>query len=159
MQRIIPILICVLLLCSCSRTALHEAQSVVAEADSLRALGIQYDDSLRIAQSVATLTKWRHIHKNDYAKANYYYGRLLRNRDNYVSAMQCFIDASHSGSDDYNLLGRVYSNIATLCSYEENNQLAFQIYEKSSKCFYEAKNQSAYYYALNDMAFILVLLQ
>ena len=147
------------MLCFCSCNRLHEAQSVVAEADNLRNSGIMYDDSTRLAAAVATLKPMRLFHPTDYAKANYYYGRLLRNRENYVAAMQCFIDATESNTDDKELLGRVYSNIATLCSFEENNQLAYQIYEKSSKCFYEAKNLSAYYYALNDMAFMSVLLQ
>ena len=129
----------IILLCFSSCNRLQEAQKVVAECDSLLNAGLLYEDSASLAGAVGTLNHYRLLYPTEYAKANYYYGRLLRSRENYVAAMQCFIDATETHTNDYNVLGRSYSNIATICSYEENFKLAYDLYEKSSQCFNKAK--------------------
>ena len=157
------------LLTTISCTSIHEAQHTLNVADSLRTEGIAYADSAKLSQAVSTLSKVKYFYPNDYARANYYYGRLLREEGSMPKAMQCFIDASHTDpatpiykrignkyrnmtADDYNLLGRVYSNMGTICHLADEFDLSYQMYEQSAEQFKKANNVTAYYYALNDMA-------
>ena len=80
------ILLAVLLLGLFSCTSIREAQEVVAEADSLRAEGVQYTDSAALADAAATLERVRLIYPTAYAHANYYYGRILRKHGNQPEA-------------------------------------------------------------------------
>lgn len=135
--------------------ALNQSQHVLYTADSLQAQGITYTDSTNIAHTVATLSKFRYFVPNDYAKANYYYGRLLREQGNPTQAMQCFINALHYNTKNKDLQGRVYTNIAIMCRLEGNHQLAYQMFEKSSEQFKQINDSIAYFYAVNSMAFEL----
>ena len=156
MRHILPAYFLIFLIfTSCATPSVREAREVLAECDSLRAAGQLYADSARLADIVTSLNPIRFFYPDDYAKANYYYGRLLRNRDNYVAAMQCFIDASHSRTDDYNLLGRVYSNIGTMCHLVGEFELSYDMYKESAKQFKAGNNLMLYYYDLNNMAFEL----
>lgn len=67
-----------LMLTGCSHPALHKAREVITVADSLRAEGQAYTDSVTIAEAYNTLHSWRYFCPTDYARACYYYGRLLR---------------------------------------------------------------------------------
>lgn len=144
-----------MLLLSCSPKALREAKGVVAQADSLRATGQMYMDSTCLAQSYTTLCAWRSVHADEYAHACYHYGRLLREKDNPVEAMHCFIEASHTPTHDYHILGRVYSNMGSICHLANEFQLSYDMYEKSADMFMRNGDSTAYFYALNDMAFEL----
>ena len=144
-----------LMMVSCSPRALHEAQGVVAQADSMRAEGRMYDDSLALAQAYGTLGQWSWFHADEYAHACYHYGRLLREKDNPVEAMQCFINASHTPTRDNHILGRVYSNMGSICHLASEFQLSYEMYEHSAEIFMQAGDSIAYFYALNDMAFEL----
>ena len=121
-------------------------------ADSLRVKGIAPTDSTLWAETVASLTPWRYFYPTDYAKANYYYGRLLREKGYHPQAMQCFIDASNAKTNDHVLLGRVYSNIADMCRLEGNYDLAYSVHDLSKKQFAKAGNTQLYYYAINNQA-------
>ena len=75
----------------------RDAQQTVALADSLRVNeGATYDDSLALAEAYSTLGHWRLIYPDDYARACYYYGRMLRSRGDQVSAMRAFINGMHA---------------------------------------------------------------
>lgn len=89
---------------------------------------------------------------NQYAAECYQRGRELRAADQPVAAMQCFVDATHSGTDDYRLLGRVYSNMANMCRQAERHEKAYAIYEQSTVCFRRAEDTLAVAYGLNNMA-------
>ena len=153
-------------------------QQTLAEADSLRGMGIimgmpfrdtkdscsvenhdrcraENEDSLRLAEAVAVLYPWRRVYADEYAKANYYYGRLLRAKDHYPEAMQCFINAIHSRSKDYHILGRVYSNMGTISHLAGEYDLSYEMYEHSADMFLRNGDTINYYYALNNMAFEL----
>lgn len=145
-----------LLLTGCSSRALHEAQEVVKTADSLRAEGKAYTDSVAIAETYNTLHTWRYFYPTDYARSCYYYGRLQRAKDDPVSAMQAFINASHSHTHDYHLLGRVYANMGDISHLAGEYNLAYDMYEQCSQLFLKNGDTLSYYYALNDMAFELV---
>lgn len=89
---------------------------------------------------------------DEFALENYQRGRELRAEGKEVEAMQCFIDAAHSGTTDMRLLGRVYSNMANMCRQAERHELACTLYEQSTGFFNMAHDTLAVAYALNNMA-------
>ena len=141
-----------LLLTGCSPRALREAQRVVAQADSLRSEGVPYTDSVTMAGAYNTLEKWQYIYPTDYARACYYYGRLLRNNDDPVAAMQVFINATHTNTRDYHILARTYSNMGSICQLANEHMLSYDMYSYSADLFLQNGDTILYYYALNDMA-------
>ena len=145
---------------ACSRHALHDAQTVVAQADSLwhagQMYGIDQGDSSTLAQAYETLGKiplpFREGLGFSYAHACYHYGRLLRKKGDPVSAMQVFINATHSHTRDYHILGRIYSNMGSICHLAGDFPLSYDMFERSSNMFLQNGDTINYYYALNDMA-------
>ena len=152
------------LLSSCSFHDLHQAQSIVKQADSLRAEGQMYSDSLTLAQACETLGKssllsiFNYQLSTDYAHACYHYGWLLREKDDPVSAMQAFINATHTRTRDSHILGRVYSNMGDICHHADEFSLSYDMFKRSAEMFLRDGDSLAYYYALNDMAFEKVML-
>ena len=161
-------------LCGCSSRALDEAQAVVAQADSLwhigQTYGIDEGDSASLAQAYETLKKQSAVSRQlsevfpfvpctsslcTYAHACYHYGRLLRQKDDPVSAMQVFIDATHSRTRDYHILGRVYSNMGSICHLANEFTLSYDMYQRSADCFLKNGDTLNYYYAMNDMTYEL----
>lgn len=157
---------------SCVR--LQEARQIAIEADSLRAYNIVFEDSIRLAKSAHTLDNfiYRNFYPKEFACINYYYGKLLRKKGNQLGAMRCFIKASHTdpetafsnrigvpfrqiNTEEYNILGRTYSNMGSMCHLEHKYQLSFDLFSKSTKQFKLANNKRAYYYGLCSMAFEL----
>ena len=146
---------------------MREAQEVVAHADSLREAHLyaqnEYDDSLSLAQAYETLKEiplpfreWLGLNSS-YAHACYHYGRMLRAKDNYVEAMKVFIDATHSRTRDYHILGRVYSNIAEMCHLAGEYQLSYDMFAKCADCLLQNGDTISHYYGLNEMAFELAV--
>ena len=152
---------------SCSSRAIHEAAAVVAQADSLWQAGLMYGidagDSLTLAQAYKTLgdipLPFRTLlgvgSSDSYAHACYHYGKLLRAKDHPVEAMQAFINATHSRTRDYHILGRVYSNMGSICHLAGDFPLSYDMYERSANCFLADNDSLSYYFLLNDMAFEL----
>ncbi len=161
--------VAVCLFTGCSRRALHEAQTVVAQADSARAEGRMYGtekaDSIALAQAYHTLnnhplspytlhlTPYTVHLSSYYVRACYHYGRLLREKDDPVAAMQCFINATHARSRDYHILGRVYSNMGSICHLAGEFPLSYDMFERSADCFLQGGDTLLYYYGLYRMAF------
>ena len=154
--------VAVCLFTGCSRRALHEAQAVVTAADSARAEGRMYGtekaDSIALAQAYHMLNNHPFLTFNaqlstDFSHACYHYGRLLREKDDPVAAMQCFINATHARSRDYHILGRVYSNMGTICELAGEYAMSYDMFERSADCFLQGGDTIAYFYALNDMAY------
>ena len=141
-----------LLLSGCKSRAVEEAREVIAVADSLRAEGQGYTDSVVIAEAYNTLEKWQYLYPTDYVHACYHYGRLLRNNDDPVAAMQVFINATHTSSKDYHILGRIYSNMGSISHLAGEYQLAYDMYSQSADLFLQIGDTLLYYYLLNDMA-------
>ena len=158
----------------CSSRALHEAEAVVAQADSLwqegKMYGMDEGDSLTLAQAYETLQEHsvfssqfsevfpfvqRTSFLRTYAHACYHYGKLLRAKDHPAEAMQAFINATHSRTHDYHILGRVYSNMGSICHLAGDFPLSYDMYEKSANIFLQNGDTLAYYYGLNDMAYEL----
>ena len=141
-----------LLLSGCKSRAVEEAREVITVADSLRAVGQGYTDSVAIAEAYNTLEKWQYLYPTDYVHACYHYGRLLRNNDDPVAAMQVFINGTHSRTKDYHILGRIYSNMGSLSHLAGEYQLAYDMYSRSADLFLKDGDTVSYYYLLNDMA-------
>ena len=142
-------------LTACMPRAVREAQTVVAEADSLRAEGQMYDDSVQLAEAYEALDRWQWFYADDYAHACYHYGRLLREKGDPVAAMQVLIRATHSRTHDYHILGRVYSNMGSICHLANDYSLSYDMYQRSADMFLSNGDSQNYYYALNDMAYEL----
>lgn len=154
-----------------SCTSVREAQHTVAVADSLRAAGAVFDDSLVLADAADVLGTCgnRLLRPDDYTRACYHYGRLLRRRGDQVAAMRCFISGTHAQYicrpvknplfSDHTTLGRIYSNMGDFCHLEGNFQLAYEVKAFSADCFAKTDDTTAYYYALYEMAFELAELK
>ena len=82
----------------------------------------------------------------------YEQGKTLREEGRQVEAMQVFIEAAHSGTDDEALLGRIWSNMANMCRQANDHSTAFEVYTFSAEHFRKAGDTLAYAYALNNMA-------
>ena len=132
-----------------------EACSVLRTADSLRAQGVLIDDSIALARAVTALGSHQRRHADDYVRACYYYGCLLRKRNNYTAAMQTFINAVHTETQRHDILGRVYSNMGSLCQKSSEFELAYQMYEMCAEQFMAAKDTTMYYFAFHAMAYEL----
>ena len=148
---------------ACSRSV-QESRHTLAVADSLRVHeGRLYDDSMAIADAYATFGSRRLIYPDDYARACYYYGRLLRNRGNQVAAMQAFIAGTHAPYidrivplpwfNDYHILGRIYSNMGTMCHLAGEYELSYEMYENAADVLLHINDSVNYYYAIYNMAF------
>lgn len=143
------------LLSSCSPRTLREAQAVVLQADSLWSAGQMCSDSVSLAQAYGTLDQWQWISPDAYVHACYHYGKLLREKEDPVSAMQAFINATHTRSHDYQILARVYSNMGSMCHLACEYPLSYDMYECSANLFLENGDTLLYYYGLNNMAYEL----
>ena len=82
----------------------------------------------------------------------YQNGKALREEGKQVEAMQAFIEAAHSETEDEALLGRVYSNMANMCRQANDHETAYEVYEISAVHFRKTNDTLAYAYALNNMA-------
>ena len=149
-------------LSSCVPHSVREARDVVAQADSLwhagQMYGVDAGDSATLAQAYKTFEAWQWVEPTAYAHTCYHYGKLLRAKDNPVAAMEVFINATHSHTRDYHILGRVYSNIGSICHLAGEFPLSYDMYQRSAECFLYNNDTISYYYALNDMAFELAML-
>lgn len=142
-------------LSACTSHSLQNAQGIVVKADSLWKVGQIYEDSTQLAQACEELGYWRMIYPNEYAHACYHYGRLLRQKEDPVAAMQVFINAAHSRTRDYHFLGRVYNNIGDMCHRAGEYALSYDMFEQSANMYLRDGDTLSYYYCLNDMAFEL----
>ena len=149
----------------CSSRALHEAEAVVAQADSLWQAGLMYGidagDSLSLAQAYETLGAYQFLSpftfhpSSSFTHACYHYGKLLRAKDDPEEAMQAFINATHSRTHDYHILGRVYSNMGDLCHLANEYALSYDMYERSGQMYLLNGDSLLYFYDLNNMAYEL----
>ena len=147
----------------CSSRAIHEAEAVVAQADSLwhegKQYGIDEGDSATLAQAYETLGAYQFLSpftfhpSSSFTHSCYHYGKLLRAKDNPVEAMQAFINATHSRTRDYNILGRVYSNMGDLCHLANVYALSYDMYERSGQMYLLNGDSLLYFYDLNNMAY------
>ena len=96
-------------------------------------------------------------HADQSALAYYEEGKALRKSGKPIEAMQVFLRASHSGTHDEALLGRVYSNMANMCRLANAHATAYTVYGSSAEHFASSSDSLAYAYALNNMAWELAV--
>ncbi|MBQ6790222.1 MAG: hypothetical protein IJP76_02065 [Paludibacteraceae bacterium] len=101
--------------------------------------------------SVLALVSCEQRTNND-ARALYEQGKMLRAEDEHVQAMQCFLQAAHSRTNDQELLGRVWSNMANMCRQANEHQTAYRVYAISANHFFASGDSLTFAYALNNMA-------
>jgi len=150
---------------ACTPRAIREVKGVVAQADSLwhagQMYGVDAGDSATLAQAYETLGAIPLPFReglglgSSYARSCYYYGRLLRAKEDPVSAMQVFINATHSHTRDYHILGRVYSNMGDIAHLANEFELSYDMYKRSGDMYLKNGDTLLYYYDLNNMAFEL----
>ena len=140
-------------LTSCA--GVRDARTTIAQADSLLLQNEVYEDSVSLAQAVDAMKPWQLFAPTDYAKACFYYGRLLRSWGYYAEAMPYLINARRARTSDHELLGRVYSNIAYMCRLEGNYPLAHEVYTRSAEEFRKAGDSLRYHTGCVNMAYAL----
>lgn len=136
-------------------TSVRDARATIAQADSLLVAGEVCEDSAALARAVNALTPWQLFAPTDYAKACFYYGRLLRIHTYYADAMIHLINARHARTNHSELIGRVYSNIAYMCRLEGNYPLAYDMYVCSAEAFLAAEDTTRYLIGQTNMAYAL----
>ena len=154
-------LILTIFLVACSPRAIQEAKQTVSQADSLWHAGTPCDDSASLAKAYETLGAIPFLFREGlgvnatYAHSCYHYGRLLRQKENPAEAMQVFINATHSHTRDYHILGRVYSNMGDIAHLAGEFELSYDMFERASIMFLHNSDTVSYYFCLNSMAFEL----
>ena len=152
-------LLLVCIFAACAPRSIREAQEVVAQADSLwhegKIYGVDEGDSATLAQAYEAFRHFPLSCGEGRGEVAYHYGRLLRAKENPVEAMQVFLETTHSRTRDYHILGRVYSNMGSICHLAGEFQLSYDMYERSADMFIRNGDTLAFYYAYNDMAFEL----
>lgn len=96
-------------------------------------------------------------HADADAQSLYEEGKRLREAERQVEAMQCFLNAAHSGTKDEALLGRVWSNMANMCRLANEHVTAAEVYRISASHFAASGDTLAYAYALNNVAWELAV--
>ena len=152
---IVLLLLCAFAFAMTSCRSVHEARATVAQADSLLQADQVFDDAEALHQAVHALSPWRVLMPTSYAKACFFYGRLLRINRSYSEAMPYLLYARAARTNDHELLGRVYSNIAYICRMESNYSLACTMYECSAQAFLQAGDSMRYRIGLTNMAYAL----
>ncbi|MGN0236231.1 MAG: hypothetical protein ACI4BD_08005 [Paludibacteraceae bacterium] len=126
----------------------HEAERIVATADSLDALHEVYTDTVALRTVVE---KWdkkilRQLKHNPLGRAYYYLGR---NYDDfyadYATATQCYIRSDRLGMDAPLACGRVNACMGYICSQHNADSLALWYNERALRYFQTAGD--SFYYA------------
>ncbi len=150
------------LLLACSPCALHEARCVVAKADSLRnqwqIYGDEKEDSITLANAYHMLYRWRTLYPYYFTHACYHYGCLLREQENPIGAMEIYLQAMHTRTDDYDILGRVYSNVGDICHSAGEYSLSYDMFDCSANTFLRGGDTLSYFDCLSRMAYELAVL-
>lgn len=138
----------VLLLCFSSCSSWHEAERVIAMADSIdQTEHVIYSDTAVLGKTIRTLDNpfGRLFMSNTLGKAYYYMGRNYSLSNQIVEAAGCYIEADRLQIDDPIYRGRVNSCMGYICAQNNNDSLALIFYEQSKEAFTESGND--WYYA------------
>ena len=143
-QRILTqIVSVVLLLCFSSCSSWHEAERVIAMADSIdQTKHVIYDDTAALGRTIRCLDNpfGRVLMSNTLGKAYYYMGRNYSLSNQIAEAADCYIRADRLQIDDPIYRGRVNSCMGYICAQNNNDSLALIFYERSKEAFKESGN-------------------
>ena len=161
-QRVLILIVSVvLLLCFSSCSSWHEAERVIAMADSVdQTEHVIYSDTVVLGKTIRTLDNpfGRFFMSNTLGKAYYYMGRNYSLSNQIVAAAGCYIEADRLQIDDPIYRGRVNSNMAYICAQNNNDSLALIFYERASNDFKESGNEWRYSQTLLDRSESNILL-
>ena len=131
--------------CGLSSCQWHEAEEVIAVADSLdQAEHVIYDDTAALGRTIRSLDNpfGRVLMSNTLGKAYYYMGRNLEDYHQQVAgAARCYIEADRLQIDDPIYRGRVNSCMGYICAQNNNDSLALIFYERASYNFEGSSNE------------------
>lgn len=148
-QRVLFLIVSVvLLLCFSSCSSWHEAERVIAMADSIdQTEHVIYDDTAALGGVIRCLDNpfGRLFQRNTLGKAYYYMGRNYSLTNQIAEAAGCYIEADRLKIDDPIYRGRVNTNMGYICAQNNSDSLALIFYERASKDFQESSNE--WYYA------------
>lgn len=134
-------------MCGLSSCGWHEAEAVVAMADSIdQTQHVIYDDTTALGCVIRKLDNpfGRLLMSNTLGKAYYYMGRNYSLSNQIADAADCYIEADRLQIDDLIYRGRVNSNIAYICAQNNSDSLALIFYERAGKDFRESGNEWRY---------------
>jgi hypothetical protein len=138
---------------SCS--AWHEAQAVIAEADSLdQNEHVLYSDTTALSQAISTLDNpiGRLLYADQLGKAYYYLGRNFSNEGAIAEAAALYIEADRLQISDPLYRGRINSCMAHIAKQNESDSLALVFFERSNQAFKESGEDWYYAHTLLDVS-------
>ncbi|MBQ2291426.1 MAG: hypothetical protein II248_04630 [Paludibacteraceae bacterium] len=138
---------------SCS--AWHEAQAVIAEADSLdQNEHVLYSDTTALSQAISTLDNpiGRLLYADQLGKAYYYLGRNFSNEGAIAEAAAQYVEADRLQISDPLYRGRINSCMAHIAKQNESDSLALVFFERSNQAFKESGEDWYYAHTLLDVS-------
>ena len=143
----------ILVLCSlvlgCASCQWHEAEAVVAMADSIdQTQHVIYDDTAALGLVIRQLDNpmGKVFMRSTLGKAYYYMGRNLEDSYQQVAeAAECYIEADRLQIDDPIYRGRVNTCMGYICAQYNNDSLALIFDERAREAFKESGDD--WYYA------------
>ncbi len=133
----------------CTSCHWHEAETVIAMADSIdHTQHVIYDDTAALGLTIRQLDNplGRLFKRSTLGKAYYYMGRNLEDSYQQITeAAECYIEADRLQIDDPIYRGRVNSCMGYICAQIHSDSLAFIFYERAHEHFKE--NNNDWYYA------------
>ena len=142
LNRIWIILVLCPLVLGCASCKWHEAEAVIAMADSIdQTQHVIYDDTAALGLVIRQLDNpmGRVFKHSTLGKAYYYMGRNLEdNHQQIAEAAECYIEADRLHIDDPIYRGRVNSCMGYICDQNNNDSLSLIFYERARDDFKES---------------------
>ena len=136
------------LVLGCASCQWHEAEAVIAMADSIdQTQHVIYDDTAALGLVIRQLDNpmGRVFKHSTLGKAYYYMGRNLEdNHQQIAEAAECYIEADRLQIADPIYRGRVNSCMGYICAQNNSDSLALIFYERASEKFKEGGDEWRY---------------
>ena len=144
------------LACGNSSCQWHEADAVVAMADSIdQNHHVIYDDTVALRKAIHTLNNplGRTFKRSVLGKAFYYMGRNLEDDYSQVArAAECYVAADWLKIDDPIYRGRVNSCMAGICGDYNRDSLSLLFYERAHQEFTRSGDEWYYAHSLLNLS-------
>lgn len=149
--------VCVLaLLCGLVSCRWHEADAVIAMADSIdQTEHVIYDDTMALRDVIHALNNplGRTFKRSTLGKAFYYMGRNLEDDFSQVArAAECYVAADWLKIDDPIYRGRVNSCMAGICRDYNRDSLSLLFYERAHQEFTRSGDEWYYAHSLLNLS-------
>ena len=149
-------LLSLLVLALLSSCQWHEADAVVAMADSIdQNHHVIYDDTVALRKAIHTLNNplGRTFRRSTLGKAFYYMGRNLEDDYSQVArAAECYVAADWLKIDDPIYRGRVNSCMAGICGDYNRDSLSLLFYERAHQEFTRSGDEWYYAHSLLNLS-------